>query len=66
MFLINRKYLREINFNVDVKRTQRFIRVHDIDDKLHDNFEYIELNFYIIDKLLNKFAIKLIFDMKFI
>ena len=58
MFLIDRKYLRKINLNVNVKRTQCSIRIHNIDNKLHNSFEYIKLNFYIVDKLFNEFAIK--------
>lgn len=64
MFLIDRKCLRKVKFKVIIKRIQRFIRVHDINEKLYNYFEYIELNFYIINELFDKILIKVYFCHK--
>ena len=51
MSLIDRKHLIIIKLNVIIRRVNNSIRVRDIDHRLHDNSEYIELNFYILEKL---------------
>ena len=57
MSLIDRKYLLKIKFDVIIHKTKQSIRVHDIDDKLHDNSKYIEFDFYVVDTLSNQSSI---------
>ena len=57
MSLFDRKYLLRIKFDVVILKTKQSIRIHDIDDKLHDNSKYIELNFYVFDILSNQSSI---------
>ena len=53
MSLIDRKHLIIIKSDVIIRRVSNSIRVRDIDHRLHDNSEYIELNFYILEKLFD-------------
>ena len=57
MSLIDRKHLIIIKSNVIIHRVNNSIRIRDIDHRLHDNSEYIELNFYIFEKLFDNFAV---------
>ena len=57
MSLINRKHLIVIKSNVIIQRVNNSIRIHDINHRLHDNFEYIEFDFYIFDKLFDDTSI---------
>ena len=57
MSLIDKKYLLKIKFDVTIHKTKQSIRIHDIDDKLHDNSKYTEFDFYIVDTLSNQSSI---------
>ena len=57
MFLIDKKYLLKTKFDVTIHKTKQSIRIHDIDDKLHDNSKYTKLNFYVVDTLSNQSSI---------
>ena len=57
MFLIDKQYLLKTKFDVTIHKTKQSIRIHDIDDKLHDNSKYTELNFYVVDTLSNQSSI---------
>ena len=54
MLLIDRKYLLKIKFNTMIHKIKQLIRIHDIDNKLHDNSKYIEFDFYVVDTLSNQ------------
>ena len=51
MFIIDRKYLQKQRSNLKIHRTSEIVRVRDIDNKWHDIFEYVMLNFYIFDEI---------------
>ena len=57
MSLIDRKHLIAIKSNAIIHRVNNFIKVRNINHRLHDNFEYIELNFYVFDKLFDDSSI---------
>ena len=57
MSLIDRKYLLEAKFDVTIHKTKQSIRVHDIDDKLHDSSEYTELDFYVVGTLSDQSSV---------
>ena len=57
MSLIDRKYLLKVKFDVIIHKTKQSIRVHDIDDKLHDNSKYTEFDFYVVDTLSNQSSV---------
>ena len=57
MSLIDKKYLLKVKFDVTIHKTKQSIRVHDIDDKLHDNSKYIKFDFYVVDTLSNQSSI---------
>ena len=57
MSLIDRKYLLKVKLDVTIHKTKQSIRIHDIDDKLHDNSKYIKFDFYVIDTLSNQSSI---------
>ena len=64
MSLIDRKYLLKAKFDVTIHKTKQSIRVHDIDDKLHDSSEYTELDFYVVDTLSNQSSVIVHFRRK--
>ena len=57
MSLIDRKYLLKVKFDVTIHKTKQSIRIHDMNDKLHDNSKYIKFDFYVIDTLSNQSSI---------
>ena len=63
MSFVDRNYFRQIllNYDVRIRMTIQNIQIRKIDVKLHDIFEYIELNFYIVDKRQNDFKIVVYF-----
>ena len=54
MSLIDRKYLLKTRFEINIQKIKKLIRIRNIDDKLHDNSEYVILDFYISEKLKDK------------
>ena len=54
MFLIDRKYLLKIKFDVTIDKTKQSIRIHDIDNRLHDSSRYTKFDFYVVDTLSNQ------------
>ena len=61
MSLIDRKHLIVIKSNAIIHRINNFIKVRNINHRLHNNFEYIELNFYVSDKLFDDSSIIIYF-----
>ena len=57
MSLVDRKHLAATKSNVIIRRVSNFIRIRDIEHRLHDNSEYIELDFYISDKLFDETSV---------
>ena len=57
MSLIDRKYLLKVKLDVTIHKTKQSIRIHDIDDKLHDNSKYTKFDFYVVDTLSNQSSI---------
>ena len=52
ILLIDKVYLQQMKFDANIRKIKYFICVYEINDKLYDNFKYVELNFYISKKLL--------------
>ena len=59
MSFVDRNYFRRVlsNYDARIRMIAQNIQIRKIDVKLHDIFEYIELNFYIVDKRQNDFKI---------
>ena len=41
-------------FNVQIKKTIEFVKIHKVENTFYNSFEYIKINFYILKKLLNE------------
>ena len=54
MFTINRQHLKNSQLNVEIKKTTKFVKVRNINNSFHNNFEYVFMNFYIRKQLFNE------------
>ena len=57
MFLINRKFVDRKLLEAKILTIRSFIKIKRIENKLHDNSQYCEMKFYILEKFKNEFAI---------
>ena len=57
MFLMNRKWLHVLILNIIVRKIVNSIIVKDIKNKQHFNFDYVVFDFYIENKINDKFVI---------
>ena len=54
MFLINRKFVKKKISKTKILTTRSFIKIKEIENKLHDNFQYCEMKFFIFEKFKNE------------
>ena len=54
MFVIDQHYLKIFQSKIQIKKTTKFVKIRDIDNILHKNSKYIEINFYVLKRLINK------------
>ena len=54
MFVIDRQHLFKFQSQIEIKKTTKFVKIRDIDNTLHENFEYVEMNFFILKRLSNE------------
>ena len=52
--LINKKWFHVLIFNVNIRQIIDSIKIRDIDDREHVNFDYVNLNIYFENKLKKK------------
>ena len=64
MFVVDRYYLKIFQSKTQIKKTTKFVKNRDINNTLHENSKYIEINFYVLRQLTNENEIIVHFKQK--
>lgn len=57
MLLINRVFLIKQLFEIVICQIKFIIKIKNIEIKIHDNFEYVIMNLYFFENIVNKSVI---------